>query len=82
MVRYEAAILLGDDDHASHTFVTECRRRMAAAYKANMIIIRELEKEHYGSESYYRLVETGQYRAPQFEGDYSRSEETEVSTSE
>ena len=55
---------------------------MAAAYKANMIIIRELKKKHYGSESYYRLVETGQYRAPQFEGDYSRSEETEISTSE
>ena len=25
MVQYEAAILLGDDDHASHTFVIECR---------------------------------------------------------
>ena len=42
---------------------------MIRAYKANMVIIPELEIKLYGENSYYRLIESGRYRAPRFEGD-------------
>ena len=42
---------------------------MIKAYKANMVIIRELEIELYGEKSYYWLIESGRCCAPRFEGD-------------
>ena len=69
MVRKELAVLLGPNDSASRKLVKKCRKRMIKAYKANMVIIRELEIELYGENSYYRLIESGRYRAPRFEGD-------------
>ena len=42
---------------------------MIKAYKANMVIIRELEIGLYGKNSYYWLIESGRYRPPRFEGD-------------
>ena len=69
MVRKELAVLLGPNDSASRKLVKKCRKRMVKAYKANMVIIRELEIELYGQNSYYRLIESGRYRAPRFEGD-------------
>ena len=78
LVQCEVAILLGDDEQASRTFIDKCRNRMAEAYKSNMIIIRDLEMIHYGDNSYYRLVENGRYHPPQFEGDYSGREDVDV----
>ena len=69
MVRKELADLLGPNDSASRKLVTQCRQRMIKAYKANMVIIRELQIELYGENSYYRLIESRQYRALRFEGD-------------
>ena len=51
---------------------------MAETYKSNMTIIRDLEMTHYGDNSYYRLVENGRYRSPQFEGDYTGPEDVDV----
>ena len=61
MVRHDLVILLGQDDLASLEFMKNCRNRMAAAYKTNMTIIRELEMAHYGENIYsyyYRLGES------------------------
>ena len=69
MVKMELAALLGPSDSASRKLVRKCRKRMIKVYKANMAIIRELEIEQYGENSYYRLIENGRYRAPRFEGD-------------
>ena len=69
MVKKELAVLLGLNDSASRKLVKKCRKRMIKVYKANMVIIRELEMELYGENSYYRLIESGRYRAPRFEGD-------------
>ena len=77
MVRRELVILLGQDDLASLMFVKDCENQMAAEYKTNMAIIRELEMVYYGQNSYYRLVEPGRYRAPRFEGDYVTDDEAE-----
>ena len=69
MVRKELAVLLGPNDSTSRKLVKKCRKRMIKAYKANMVIIRELEVELYGENSYYRLIESGRYRALRFKGD-------------
>ena len=71
MVIREAAILLGNDEKASWDFVDMCRVSISNAYKQNMIVIQELETAYYGNDSYFHLLETGQYREPQHEGDYS-----------
>ena len=78
LVQQEVAILLGDDEQASRTFVDKCRNRMAETYKSNMTIIRDLEMTHYGDNSYYLLVENGRYRLPQFEGDGTGQENVDV----
>ena len=70
-VEYEASIVLGEDDTAAWEFVNSCRRRMARLYKHNMSIIRSVEKSSFGKNSYYRLVENGLFKTPEFEGDYS-----------
>ena len=44
---------------------------MARLYKHNMSIIRSVEKSSFGKNSYYRLVENGFFKMPEFEGDYS-----------
>ena len=75
MVRKELAVLLGPNDYASRKLVKKCRKRMIKAYKDNMVIIRELEIELYGENSYYRLIESGRYRAPRFEGDCALGDE-------
>ena len=69
MVKKELAVLLGPSDPASRKLVKTCRKRMIKAYKANMVIIRELETELYGENSYYRLIESRRCCAPRFEGD-------------
>ena len=51
---------------------------MAEVYKSNMIIIHDLKMTHYSNNSYYRLVENGRYRPPQFEGDYAGPEDVDV----
>ena len=71
MVRIEASRVLGIDDKAAWNFVDMCRARMTRQYKHNMTIVRELEKAHYGINSYFHLVEQGLFQEPQFEGDYS-----------
>ena len=48
-----------------------CYIRMFNGYKQNMLVIHELEKAYYGNDSYFHLVETGQYHELQHEGDYS-----------
>ena len=53
MVKKELAVLLGPSDPASRKLVKNCGKRMIKAYKANMVIIRELEIELYGEKSYY-----------------------------
>jgi hypothetical protein len=70
-VRQDAEILLDADERRSWKFVEGCRSRMAAAFKKNMQLIRELEKECFGENSYYALKESGKYRFPKFEGDFS-----------
>lgn len=71
LVQFEAAVVLGNDDSAAWEFVNSCRQRMIRQYKFNMGIIRDIEKAAYGKNSYFRLLECGLYREPQFEGDYS-----------
>ena len=75
MVKRELAVLLGPSDTASRKLVKKCRKRMIRAYKANMVIIPELEIKLYGENSYYRLIESGRYRAPRFEGDCALGDE-------
>ena len=70
-VEYEASIVLEEDDTAAWEFVNSCRRRMARLYKNNMSIIRSVEKSSFGKNSYYRLVENGLFKTPEFKGDYS-----------
>ena len=70
-MQYEAAIVLRNDDSAAWDFVDFCRRRLIRKYKYNMSIIRDIEKAAFGKNSYFRLLECGLYREPQFEGDYS-----------
>ena len=70
MVQYEAAAVLGNEDSAAWEFVNSCRQRLINRYKYNMGIIRDIEKNAYGKNSYFRLLECGLYREPQFEGDY------------
>ena len=69
MVKKVLAVLLGPSDPVSRKLVKRCRKRMIKPYKANMVIIRELEIEVYGENSHYRLIESGRYRALRFEGD-------------
>ena len=59
--------LLGPNDEAAWKFVKGCRRRMKKTFRANMGLVRELEKEYYGENSFYYLHETGQYKAPTHE---------------
>ena len=82
MVKRELAVLLGSSDSASRKLVRKCRKRMIKAYKANMAIIRELEIEQYGENSYYRLMESGQYRIPRFEEDCALGDEPASSKSD
>ena len=70
-VKYEASIVLGEDDTATWEFVNSCRHRMARLYKHNMSIIWSVEKSSFGKNSYYQLVENGLFKTPEFEGDYS-----------
>ena len=37
---------------------------MAKAFRRNMCLVRVLEKEYYGDNSFYHLRETGQYQEP------------------
>ena len=69
MVKKELAVPLGPSDPASRKLVKRCRKRIIKAYKANIVIIRELEIELYGENSYYRLIVRGRYHAPRFERD-------------
>lgn len=71
MVEHEAAIVLGEDDAAAWEFINSCRRRMAHLYKHNVNIIQSIKKDSFRKNSYFRRVENGIYREPQFEGDYS-----------
>ena len=43
---------------------------MTRLYKYNMSIIWSVEKSSFGKNSYYRLVENGLFKMPEFEGDY------------
>lgn len=56
--------LLGPDDDQAWRYVQHCRSKMKRAYKRNMALIRKLEKEYYGNNSFYYLRETGQYTEP------------------
>lgn len=60
-------ILLGSDDRASWRFVQDCRVRLKAAYKENMVFVRQLERQAYGEHSFYNLVDSGKYKEPTYE---------------
>ena len=53
MLRKKLAVLLGPNNSASRKLVKKCRKTMIKAYRANIVIIRELKIELYGENSYY-----------------------------
>ena len=59
--------LLGPDEDAAWKFVEHCRGKMKREYKRNMTLVRRLEKEYYGENSFYYHRETGQYVEPEQE---------------
>jgi hypothetical protein len=67
LVIIERNWLLGPDEDAAWKFVEHCRSKMRRAYKRNMVLVRRLEKEYYGENSFYYLRETGQYVEPEQE---------------
>ena len=71
MVECEASIVLSVDGKTAWKFVKDSRRRRTRLYKHNMTVIRKVEKDSFGKNSCFRLVENGLYKESQFEGDYN-----------
>ena len=67
--------LLGSDEEAAWKYVWHCRGKLKRAFKRNMALVRNLEIEAYGENSFYYLRETGQYEEPTSEGGYDFAEE-------
>ena len=56
--------LLRADADPSWIFIERCRERLAKAFRRNMRLVRLLEREYYGENSFYYLREIDQYQEP------------------